>query len=374
MKKASVFKISLAAISIFSASVIWQQTLAHEGEDHGAKPNTQQIAGDHVDIGKESQFLLGIRTQFSIDTPFSKTMQLMGRVVPSTSGSAEVVVPQTARVVSINVKVGEQVKKGQILATVEQNLTTTEQIDIATQKTQINAELQDARNDYNRLKSISDIVAKKDLQQAEVRLKAAQESKRIFDNINNAKIIQLRAPVSGTVGNFVLSTGSQVQAGQPLLTIVDLSKVWVEIQLFEKDRNAINKNSIFRIQNAQNTLTLTNAKLVSVSKTVDPANQSTVAILEIDNTNEQLIVGDYVRVFAESGEMVNAVVVPNEAITDIGGKAVVFTHDEPESFHIHEILAGESNGKYTAVLNGLNARERVVTSGTYQVKSIFLNQ
>ncbi|MGZ5283494.1 MAG: efflux RND transporter periplasmic adaptor subunit [Bacteroidia bacterium] len=374
MKKTSVYKILFAALSIFSASLIWQQTLAHEGEDHGAKPNTQPVTSDHVDIGKESQFLLGILTQFSIDTPFSNTLQLMGRVVPSTSGSAEVVVPQTARVVSINVKVGEQVKKGQVLATVEQNLTTTEQINIATQKTQINAELQDARNDYNRLKSIGDIVAKKDLQQAEVRLKAAQESKRIFDNINSAKVIQLRAPVSGTIGNFVLSTGSQVQAGQPLFTIVDLSKVWVEIQLFEKDRNSITKNSKFRILSAQNDITINDAKLVSVSKTVDPANQSTVAILEIDNAAERLSVGQYVKVFAESGNMVNAVVVPNDAITEIAGKPVVFTHDEPESFHIHEILPGESNGKYTAILNGLKPNERVVTSGTYQVKSIFLNQ
>ena len=57
------------------------------------------------------------------------------------------------------------------------------------------------------------------------------------------------------------------------------------------------------------------------------------------------------------------------------GKPVIFVHTEPETFKIRYVQPGAANGEQTVVLGGeVNENDRVVTVGTYQLKSIYLNQ
>ncbi|MDQ3071673.1 MAG: efflux RND transporter periplasmic adaptor subunit [Bacteroidota bacterium] len=372
--KAKYFITIVLAIAI---AFITSVSRAHEGHDHAPpKKNTTAATGsaDQISISKESQFLLNIRTTLSVDTLFKNTLKLLGTVKPTTSGSAVISVPQNARITSIIVKVGQKVKKGEVIATAEQNLAASEQLDIQAQRAVVNAEVESARRDYERLKSLGDIVARKELQQAEIRYKGAIAAQKVFNNSQSVRSITLRSPINGTVDNFVLSPGAQVEPGEELFRIIDLNKVWVEAQVFEKDMEKVENFTSLRVESLQEEFSTAQVRIVSTGKILDSENQSLTVILEIDNSSEHFKIGQFVTAYASFGAARSSLTVPNEAISDLNGKAVVFTHLTPETFQMHEVLTGATNGSETVIESGLTEGERVVVTGTYQVKSIYLNQ
>jgi multidrug efflux pump subunit AcrA (membrane-fusion protein) len=81
-----------------------------------------------------------------------------------------------------------------------------------------------------------------------------------------------------------------------------------------------------------------------------------------------------VQVLGRSGGK-KQLVIPTSALTDLNGKPVVFVHTDPETFKIHYVQPGSANGEQTVLLGGdVNENDRVVSVGTYQLKSIYLNQ
>lgn len=364
---------AILALGLIAFAAYYKLALAHGGEDHSEEKKTTSTGQtDLVEIEKESQFILDIRTTFSKDTPFSSVVRFLGTIIPSTEGSAGVVIPQSARITSINVKPGQKVTKGQVVATAEQNLSATDQLQYASERAKLEVEIETAKADYERLKAIEDIVAKKEIKEAEIRYRAALKAKQIFDQ--NARVIQLRAPISGTVDNFILTPGSQVEAGTQLFQIINLASVWVQAQARPEDIERVNAQTRFRIQSAEGKMTNELVRFVSISKSVDPTNQAAELILELDNSGEQFKVGQFVTAFASTGQLQSSIIVPTEAVSDLGGKPVVFTHEEPETFRVFEVQVGESDGVWTEITKGIPAGKRVVVSGAYQVKSIFLNQ
>lgn len=371
MKKLST-KTALG-LGIIALLAYYKIAVAHGGEDHSEE---KKLAGtgqtDLVEIEKESQFLLDIRTAIAKDTPFSNVLRFLGTIIPSTEGSTGVVIPQSARIISINVKPGQKVVKGQLVAMAEQNLSATDQLQYASERAKLEVEIETAKADYERLKSIQDIVAKKEIKEAEIRYRAALKAKQVYDQ--NARVIPLRAPISGTVDNFILTTGSQVEAGTQLFQIINLAKVWVQAQARPEDIERITEKTKFRIQSKEGDMTNELVRFVSISKSVDPTNQSVELILELDNPGEQFKVGQFVTAFGSTEQLRNSIVVPSGSVSDLAGKPVIFTHEEPETFGVFEVRVGQSDGVWIEIIQGIPAGKRVVVSGAYQVKSIFLTQ
>lgn len=375
MKKTFLFLIMTLCVV-----VVYHTLFAHEGEPHGEENATKtEAVSDELAVKKETQFLFDVFTAISKQSYFSDIVTLYGKVIPTSNGMAEIVAPQNGTIVTVNAKVGDRVEQGQIIAVVEQILTVNEKIQIATDENNIEKELRDAKNDVERLTKISHIVAKKDLINAEVRYRTAVENKRVYDQMrskgNGNKLLSyIKAPITGVIDNYTLSPGSTVQQGQVLLRVVNIHKVWVEVQVFEDDVNQIKNAKKFVVESSLGEDTNTVVKLVSLGQTVNQANQSLRAVLEISNANQDFRPGQVVNVKALTAASTKQIVVPTSAITDIGGKPVVFTHTSPEVFHINFVSTGESDEKNTVILKGLHENERVVISGSYQLKSIVLSQ
>ena len=96
--------------------------LAH-GNDEDAQNAPTSTSGkfsDEFSIPKETQFIFDITTDLTATGKFDQVLNLFGTVVPSSNGRAIVSSPQTARITSLKVKVGQSVKAGQTLAVIEQ--------------------------------------------------------------------------------------------------------------------------------------------------------------------------------------------------------------------------------------------------------------
>lgn len=375
MKKTLLIILTLLAIIPLS---IHENALAHGGEDHGdgkEETNSSNLT-DEVEVLKETQFLFDIETTPASYTDYYNKLKLYGKIAPSTSGAAQIIAPQSGFIVSLNVNIGENVNKGQIMAVIEQNLNVSEQIQISTEKSNADAEYEAAKKEYERFKSIEDIVSKKDFQQAQIRYNTATTNKKVYDNLtsNNSKLITIKSPIDGLVDNFNIAIGQQVKQGDNIFNVFDIKKLKVEAQIYDRDMEKITKDVKFFVERGQQNHKAESARLVAFGNVVNPVNQSSLVILEIDNTEGVFKPGQFVNVDVMAQSNDKKLVVPTSAVTDINGKPVVFIHKEPEAFKVVYVQLGESNSETTVLLKGLKENERIVTSGTYQVKSVFMNQ
>ena len=353
-------------------------SLAHDGEDHAAAPGKGGGISNAFIVEKESQFLFDIITDKTGSGSFYQSTEMLGKVTASPKGLAVIQAPQPGKIVVLSVTPGQTVSKGQTLAVVEQQVEAGTQIDIVTQRNTLNAEVKAARAQYERLKSIEDIAAKKDVTEAKARYEAAVQNLQVFNaslsgNMGSSKMISLTAPISGVVGTFNYAIGAVVNAGQTLFEITNLNQVFIETQVFVSDLNEINKSNRLIAFSNYDTAAYS-LKMVSTAQTVNAENQSQRVIFEVINPNQKFKIGENVRVLKYSDNRIAQLVIPTEAITDVNGKPAVFIKDKAEQFSISFIQKGESNALQTSVIKGVEAGERIVTENIYQMKMIYLNQ
>ena len=361
-------------------TVTYNTASAHDGEDHSGAAKPGGTISTTFMVEKETQFLFGIRTEKMETGDFNQSTQVLATVVPSAQGRAVIQSPQTGKIVALKVTVGQSVSAGQLLAVIEQQVDAGTQINILSQRNSVESEFNAAKAQYERLKAIEDIAAKKDVTEAKARYQTALKNKQLFTsnagrNTGNTKMITLTAPVSGVIGTFNYSIGAVVNAGETLFDITNLEKVLVEAQVFANDAAQLKTvEKITTSSNIQNDTTSYRLKLVSTAQSVNGANQSQKVIFEIINPKSQFKIGENVNLNIFSKNVSRQVVVLNEAIAEINGKPAVFIKDKAEQYSISYINKGTSNGKYMPILKGVEEGERVVTVGVYQMKTIYLNQ
>lgn len=347
---------------------------AHGGEDHGdAKPATTTTgATDKVVLPKESQFLFDIRTQLARPDSLTTRRTLLGVVTAAPGGEGQLVAPQAGRLVSLNMRVGQTVRAGQTLAVLDQTLDATQQIGLSTGTANAQAELRAAEQDYARLQSIADIAARKDVVAAGLRLRQARQNAGILNGQGRQRRVALTAPISGTVDVFTLAMGQQVTAGQPLLSVINPSKLAVTAQVFADDLGPVQVASGFVVEGLQGEVRAP-ARLVSFSNVVNPVNQARQLVLAASGRSG-LRPGQRVNVRVQARACKPQLAVPTAAVTDVAGKPAVFIHTAPEVFQLRFVQPGPADDQQTVILNGLQPGERVVTQNTYQLKSVYLNQ
>ncbi len=349
---------------------------AHGGEEHEEDKKGNNSESAQIIVSKETQFLFGVTTLDLQIGNFTPSINLFGTLLPTSSGKAVVQTPQTGIISSLNVIVGQNIAKGQLLAVVEQNIDAGTQISWLTQKNNLNAEVAAAKKEYDRLKSIADIAAKKDVDEAERRYNTAATNLKLFEKSGgnqNTRLINLYSPINGRLDNFNFSLGATINAGQDIFTVTNLSKLYAEAQVFDKDAGAVKNGKEFLVESTDN-LSTQKVKLLTMGQSINPTNQSQKVLFEMDNEDSKFKIGEFVniRVFSEAGA--RNIAIPNSAITEINGKPAVFIKDAAEKYTLSYISPGENNGQYTTVLRGIEEGERVVINGTYQLKIMYLNQ
>jgi membrane fusion protein, copper/silver efflux system len=178
--------------------------------------------------------------------------------------------------------------------------------------------------------------------------------------------VPIRAPRSGTVIERNVAAGGAAAKGQILLSIADLTRVWVEADVYAADLELVKPG-------AEATVTLTNLPGQSHAATVeyvypylDDATRTGRVRLSLDNSGGALKPGMYAEVSLHA-DIGRRLAVPEEAVIVAGDTRVVFVDLGDGRLNPVRIRTGRSAGGYTEVLEGLSAGDRVVTSGNFLV-------
>lgn len=365
----------------------WNQVFAHGDEPHGQEAGGGGY-GKRVFAPKETQFLFEILTQPIAIGDYHSATSMFGTIVPASGGLGVVVAPQSGKIIRVNVRVGQSVSAGQVLGVLQQNIGTPDQVGIAANNAGLNLQIETAKTrlaatkrELERLKKIEDIAAGRDVQAAEANYNLALAELQTLEGKTigaiaaaNSRSISLIAPISGVVGAFTLTPGAEVVAGQTLLTLTNLDKVYVEAQVYDRDVPVIRAGNKFLVTCSTDDHKSAEVRLISQAQSMNPGNQSQRVLFEMDNPKGEFKIGEFVTVKALDNSTLRQITVPNSAFTEINGKTAVFLKHAPEEFELAYVQTGEDDGTRTLILKGIEEGKKVVVSGTYEVKMMYLNQ
>ena len=187
--------------------------------------------------------------------------------------------------------------------------------------------------------------------------------------------LSVPAPTSGTVTARSVNVGEVVEANKELMSITDLSTVWVIAQVYENDVARLRVGGGASVTSDAFPNRLFRGHVTYIDPQLDPTTRTAKVRVELPNPNHVLKIGMYVRVaLAATGNAERTVpVVPASAVQNINGQQIVFVPtSDPNVFELRPVRLGvESGGRYQ-VLEGLTVGDKVVTNGSFALRAEWL--
>jgi cobalt-zinc-cadmium efflux system membrane fusion protein len=263
-----------------------------------------------VKISEESKQTIGLKVTETKYRTIEEILTVPGKIAPDTEKIYHVYPKVSGEVLMVRIKVGDIVKQGDILATIRSEKT----------------------------KSDEEIISQ----------------------------------YSGMVIAENISIGNRVDELTSIFTIADLGNIYANFDVYEKDIGKIKIGQKIKVKSTAYPDKIFAGRIIFISPTVDDRTKTIKIRAEIDN-NEYLlrfnmfVTGDIV--IRNPGKYLS---IPTKAIQTFGEKEIVFVQTSDNEFMAREVEIGFSSGELSQVVNGLKEGEKVVTEGSFLLKSELL--
>jgi membrane fusion protein (multidrug efflux system) len=293
-------------------------------------------------------------------------------VMAQTEGARETEV--RARVAGILVKrlyqEGETVKAGQPLFQIDRS---SYEIALAEAK----AKAEQTSRETNRLKSLIEAKAISQKEYDDSTSANAIAQAALHQAELNLSWTTVTAPVSGTTGRAVKSEGNLISAGADslLTSIYQSNPIWVRFSLGDSDLAKLaggrvtSKNvSGVELILADGTVYKKTGKLNFLASNIDTTLGTQALRAEFDNSDNQLLPGQFVRIRLLTGERDGVFLVPQSAVVQTEQGAIVMLAGEGDKVAPRPVQAGEWRGKDWVILGGLKAGDKVIVDNLMKLR------
>lgn len=360
-----------------------------EGEGHDESSNKTAL----IEMSLSAQQHIGMVVAPAQVTQLTEYLRATGTVQPIDSKVGVVGPLARGRIVEVRAKVGDRVEAGQTLAifdNIEAGELLAQEQSARADLERLKAQLIPATRQAERSRHLADIGAgaEKDYEsskaeedgiEANIRSQQAlidgilQRLRRfgIADDTPRVSFLTpLKAPFSGVVTKATASPGDVVDAGKDVFTVTDLSHVWVQAEVYEKDLGRIRiGQSAFITVNTYFDRTF-EGKVAYISDVLDPQTRSARVRCEVANPKMELKTDMFANVLLPTKLSKQALAVPSTALQEVEGKNVVFIRHSPTQFEKREVGKGVTVKDQTEIVSGLKPGEPIVTQGAFHLKSI----
>jgi membrane fusion protein, heavy metal efflux system len=350
---------------------------AHGHDDRGASDATAQgDAGARGIAMTEAQIKAnGIALDTADPATLGQRLHLPAQIKVDAERTVALPAPAQGIVRAVLVSAGSIVRQGQALVTIQSPAVAQWRADAASARQR----LQFARTTYRREKMLWDerISARQDLdaaatamREAEIAAQAAAQhllALGIGQGSGVSGSVTVRAPIAGVVVEKPAVAGQAVDASKPLLTIADLSRVWVEA--------AVPADSLGQVGTgmaAQVSVGTQPDEIDGVVSFVGPvlgeATRMATARIVLANRDTRLRPGMLASVDLLGPRAQVQVTVASDAIQTIHEHSVVFVRT-PAGFQARDVVPGRSDGKRTEIVRGLAAGTSYASGGSFLLKA-----
>jgi len=175
-------------------------------------------------------------------------------------------------------------------------------------------------------------------------------------------------PQSGVVIEKMVQQGQYVNVGDVLFNIADLSRVWVEIEVYESELENIRIGQMVEIRSQSFPGLAFSGRVAFIYPFLDPKTRTVKARVELPNPGMKLKPEMFVNAVIKVG-MGSKVVVPVTAVMDSGRQQTVWVEVQPGVFEPRMVQVGQRTGDRVQILSGVKAGEKVAVSGAYLIDS-----
>ncbi|MPS64706.1 efflux RND transporter periplasmic adaptor subunit [Chryseobacterium sp.] len=402
--------ISLVFISLFVISCGKK-----EAAEKAVKPKTEQKEENHeetsstiAELTEEQMKSVGVTLATIEMKELTSTIKANGLLRVPNNRKATVTSLYGGVIKTINVQIGDFVRKGQVLATISNP----EYIQLQEQYLTVNSRITYAEQEYRRQKELfdNDAGAKKNLQSADAELKSLRTQRSSLQRqlqmmgINPGKVtngnlrsgLAITSPISGTVSNINAQIGSYVDVSSPVLDVIDNNSIHLDLQVFEKDLPKMKIGQIVHFKLTNNPETEYDAKIYSIGSSFENESKTISVHANVTGNKEGLIDGMNITGIVSLDKSVTPAI-PNEAIVEADGKYYVFvqtdkkseSHEEEEknhgketkghsktmNFEKIEVVKGSTDMGYTAItpVNDIAPDAKIVVKGAFFVNAKLSN-
>ena len=190
----------------------------------------------------------------------------------------------------------------------------------------------------------------------------------------NISLVRVYSAVSGTITERQVNVGSGIQAGTPLFTVANISTVWVIANVPEAQLANLRVGTPAEVRSTAIGGRVVAGRVNYIDPRLNEETRTGRVRVELANPGERLKSGMFVEVGFQAGTGAASgeeLVIPSTAVQRIGDRMVVFIPKEGEegTFTVRDVeLGGEVEG-YHRVLNGLKLGDKVVTKGSFILKT-----
>jgi cobalt-zinc-cadmium efflux system membrane fusion protein len=342
---------------------------AGNASDNG--PAMLERQGDKIVVPESSPLRKRLVVTAVHAEPVSARLVLPAIVESDPTRTAAVLTPLGGRVLEIKVALGDRVRQGQVLAIIDspdlgQAYDDDTKAADAFQLTQKNLIRQEEQFKLGTVSTRDLDQARSDNTQAAAEYARTQARLKILGvpvDRQHSTLLAIQAPVSGSVTTLTVARGNMINdPTQPIMTVADLSTVWVTALVPEKDVATVAKD-----QEAEVTLSaypgrVLHGKVLFVSDVLEPDSRRDKLRIAFPNADISLKPNMFASVTL-LGEKASRVIVPTSALLMNNDRTTVFVATAPWTFERRTVDAQLEEGPTVALGSGVKDGEQVVTRG-----------
>jgi len=354
------------------------------GRGYGRESGKGMRRTDGIKLSGAEAESVRIQTVAASLKPLKSQLTAMGKVITPRQSKAIVSYAFPARISEVHVRIGEWVKPGQQLITLQ-----SEEVGNAISdfyKALADHELARVSHDRQQRLFERGVGAKKDLLTSEADLKVTDASfnaaekklhvlgftesqiKVLTETHQINPVISLYAPIAGRIiqNNAVL--GSMIDQSHEILVIMNPTTLWIDAEIYEKDIAKVKRGQRVEILLPAYPGEIFQGKTTYISDVLTEATRTITVRTEVDNREDKLKPGMFAEMRIALNHQAKALVVPQAAVLEDKGDKVVFIKRAGQ-FYLQVVETGATDNGDVEILRGLVEGDEVVTTGSYQLKS-----
>ena len=313
-----------------------------------------------------------------------EVLRIPGRVEVDEQRIARIGASVTGRITDIDAVLGQNVKQGQTLATL--NSTELAQNQLAYIKASQQIGLQSKALDRARILFDSDVISLAEVQRREAELSAAKADSSAADDqlqvlgMSKAAIEQLArtskirslssvtARLAGTVISRKVNLGQVVQPAEELFTVADLSHVWLVANVPEQQISLVKQGELVEVEIPALNNRSFMGKLIYVANVVDEQTRTVAIRSDIENADRSIKPEMLVSMLVQSTPILKTAVNAQSIVRE-NDKNYVFVKISANQFRLREVVLGAEYQGMIAVVSGVGVGDAVVTEGAFHVNN-----
>ena len=323
-----------------------------------AENGAEGLLADQFKLTENAMALANIQTSIVGNSMVDgKAIKLSGKIVENEEANAVQVSYFSGRIEKLNVSfTGEEVRKGQLLATIyspELFAAQQELITAASLKESQPALYKAVRNKLKLWKL------------SESQITQIERSGKVKENF------PVYATVSGTVAEKLVEQGDFIKQGQALLKIANLKTVWANFDVYENQLDLFKKGQEVSIITSANPNVVFKAKVDFIDPILDTRTRTVKLRTVLNNKSGVFKPGMFVegKIAGVKSSKGQVLIIPSTAVLWTGERSIVYVKTNPEEpiFEMREVSLGNSLEDNYEVLEGLNNGDEIVTNGTFTI-------